>query len=341
MFNCGLYGGSFNPLHLGHIYCIIRAANTCKKLIIAISEGKNRNEIDICVRYRWIYQLTKHIGNVKILTISDDAENKHQYDEQDWIRDAQRVTQFANENIDVVFCGNDYNENSFWKKCYPCAQLKVVERNEISSTQIRNNIYEHWDWLPSIVRPYFVKKVLIIGGESSGKSTLTINLANYYNTNYLEEVGREISEKSGTDLMMLSEDFTEILLKHKIREMEALQFSNRLLFEDTDSLTTLFYIEFLKDKNKEQNKRLAAAIAQLNSYDLILFLEPDVDFVQDGDRSEVIVADREKYSNRIKEIYNNHSFNFESINGDYQGRFEKSVYLINHLLKAGEINRNN
>ena len=35
---------------------------------------------------------------------------------------------------------------------------------------------------------------------------------------------------------------------------------------------------------------------------MILFLEPDVKWVQDGDRSEVIAADREKYSNMIKSV---------------------------------------
>ena len=68
-----------------------------------------------------------------------------------------------------------------------------------------------------IVRSYFTKKVLLIGGESTGKSTLTINLANYYNTVYLEEVGRELSELSGTDVYMLSEDFTRILVEHKAK----------------------------------------------------------------------------------------------------------------------------
>ena len=31
------------------------------------------NEIDKKIRYRWLYQLTKHIGNVKIIFIEDKS----------------------------------------------------------------------------------------------------------------------------------------------------------------------------------------------------------------------------------------------------------------------------
>lgn len=332
MYNVGMYGGSFNPLHLGHVSYIIQAANQCKKLYIVISNGENRNEIDVRIRYRWIYQLTKHIGNVKLFILNDTAQTKSKYSEAFWLDDAQKVKDFIGEKIDVVFCGSDYDENSFWNKCYPDSNLVILNRNEISSTKIRENPMQYWDYIPNIVRPYYIKKVLLIGGESTGKSTLTINLANYYNTSYLEEVGREISERSGTDMLMLPDDFTDILLQHKTRELELSKHCNKLLFEDTDCLITLFYLHFLEGSDKEKNIALASAISLLNSYDLILFLEPDVTFVQDGDRSEVIAADREKYSNQIKEFYIQHGFNFVTISGNYQERFEKSILLINKLL---------
>ncbi len=332
-YKVGMYGGSFNPLHMGHVNCIIQAANLCEQLYLVLSIGTNRGEIDYRVRYRWLYQLTKHIGNVKILVLEDDAATKQEYTTDYWQKDADQVKAQIGQRIDVVFCGSDYDEKSFWNVCYPESELHIFARDGISSTEIRKNPYEHWDWLPKVVRPYYTKKVLLMGGESTSKSTLTINLANRFNTNYIDEAGRDISERSGTDLLMLSEDFTEILLQHKLNEMKAIEHSNKVLFIDTDALVTQFYMNFLEDPNIEKNKALSDAIDALNEYDLILFMEPDVAFVQDGDRSEVIKNDREKYSRQIKELLQAHGKQFISVSGSYQERYEKAVAEVEKLLK--------
>lgn len=331
-YKVGMYGGAFCPLHLGHLTCMIKAAALCERLYIVISYRNHPSDIDVKVKIRWVYQLTKHLGNIEILTLKDTLDNKEDYTEEYWQQDCVYVKQQIGTRIDVVFCGNDYDEGSFWNQCYQESELIVFPRNQYNSTAIRENIYGHWDWMPQIVRSHFVKKVLLIGGESVGKSTLTINLAHYYNTNYLEEVGRELSELSGTDIYMQSEDFTRILLEHKAKELRLLSQSNKILFEDTDCLITHFFMEFLEDEKLEDNANLAEAIARLNSYDLILFLEPDVIWVQDGDRSEVMAADRVKYSNQIKELYKKMGFSFKIISGNYVERFEQAVELVDELL---------
>lgn len=158
-------------------------------------------------------------------------------------------------------------------------------------------------------------------------------MANRFNTNYIDEAGREISERSGKDMLMLSEDFTEILQQHKLNEIKAMEYSNKVLFIDTDALITQFYMKFLNDPEIEKNKALSDAIDSLNTYDLILFLEPDVAFVQDGDRSKAIREDREKYSNQIKDLISSHGKHFISIHGSYQERYEKSIKEVEKLLK--------
>ena len=171
-----------------------------------------------------------------------------------------------------------------------------------------------------------------MGGESTGKSTLTINLANRFNTNYIDEAGRNISERSGTDMLMLSEDFTEILIQHKLNEIKAIEQSNKVLFIDTDTLVTQFYMNFLDDPGIEKNKTLSDAIDGVNAYDLILFLEPDVAFVQDGDRSEVIRGDRVKYSEHIKDLIRSHGKPFLTVSGSYRERYETAVKEVKKLL---------
>ena len=331
-YNVGMYGGSFNPLHLGHLECMIKAAGLCRELFIVISYRDDGTDIPLRVKIRWVYRLTKHIGNVKIITLKDRVSDKADYTEEYWTADCNEVKEKIGKAIDVVFCGSDYDENSFWNKCYEGSEFIVFPRNEYNSTAIRADIYGHWDWMPQIVRSYFTKKVLLIGGESAGKSTLTVNLANYFNTVYLEEVGRELSELSGTDIYMLPEDFTRILVEHKAKELRLLEQSNKVFFADNTCLITKFFLDFLKDEEAEKNGRLAEAIAQLNSYDLILFLEPDVEWVQDGDRSEVMAADREKYSQMIKDIYAEHGFKIKTISGDYNSRFDQAVNYIKELI---------
>lgn len=332
-YNVGLYGGSFNPLHLGHVDCILQASGLCRRLYLVLSVGVNRREIDPRVRYRWLYQLTRHIGNVTILTLEDRAAAKEDYTQAHWMADAEAIRAQVGEPIDVVFAGSDYGPDSFWNRCYPDSAFHVFPRGGISSTQIRRDPYGHWDWLPDLVRPYYTKRVLLIGGESTGKSTLTVHLRHRFNAASIDEAGRELSERSGTDRLMLSADFTEILLQQKLNELRALELGKQLLFIDTDALVTQFYMSFLEDPDLDRNRALSDAIDGLNRYDLILFCEPDVPFVQDGDRSPVIAADRSRYSRQIKELLRSHGREFVCISGDYHSRYRQAVRAVEALLR--------
>ena len=72
-----------------------------------------------------------------------------------------------------------------------------------------------WNFVPNVVKPYFTKKVCIIGTESCAKSTLTRNLAKYFNTTCVEEVGRDICEEVGGAENMQVEDYYRIAIQHK------------------------------------------------------------------------------------------------------------------------------
>jgi HTH-type transcriptional repressor of NAD biosynthesis genes len=130
---------------------------------------------------------------------------------------------------------------------------------------------------------------------------------------------------------MIAEDLIENLMKQKINTDEAAKSSNKLLFVDTDALTTRFYSNFLLKANSPELRwclNLADAISPINNWDLVLFLEPTVNFVQDGTRNETIAADRTKYSNLIKELFDINGIKYEVLDGDYLDRFNKAKKLI-------------
>jgi HTH-type transcriptional repressor of NAD biosynthesis genes len=195
----GFIGGKFLPLHLGHVYAIVHASTIVDELFVVLSHSELRdkelcqdikmNYIPAQIRLRWLSQLTKDMPHVKVISIED----KHDNDNYDWAEGAQFIKREIGKPIDYVF-SSEIQYNDIFKELYPNATHKLIDpmRSQvtISATTIRTEgVFKHWEFIPEFVRPYFVKKIVVVGTESCGKSTLTRNLAKIYNTTYVEEYG--------------------------------------------------------------------------------------------------------------------------------------------------------
>ena len=176
MYKVGMYGGSFNPLHIGHVNDIIEAANQCEKLYVVLSNTNNPNEIDHRERLMWLKNITIDMENIEVFEIFDRNTSKEKYD---WNLGVQDIKKYINQQIDVVLSGDDYQGKNIWETLYPESKVIYFPREEIniSSTQIRENPFKYYDYLPKIVQRHYIKKVCVLGTESCGKSTLVINLS--------------------------------------------------------------------------------------------------------------------------------------------------------------------
>ena len=93
-----------------------------------------------------------------------------------------------------------------------------------------------------------MKKVVIIGPESTGKSTLCSQLADYYNTSWVPEYAREYLLQHGTnysydDLLTIAKG--QLALEESYIEKAI---DSKLLFIDTDQYVMKVWCEFVFGK---------------------------------------------------------------------------------------------
>ena len=167
----------------------------------------------------------------------------------------------------------------------------------------------------------------MVGTESCGKSTLVRNLAKIYNTNFVGEYGREFYEEIGTGITLL-EDYPLIAYKHKVMENEGLKHANRVLFVDTEANVTNYYSALYHGEYQD----VVQEVANSQDYDLWLFLEPDVRWVDDGMRKNSDQEERQSLSNTLKQNLRFNNIEFTEIDGNYAQRLHKAMRAIDKVL---------
>ncbi|AOT69000.1 multifunctional transcriptional regulator/nicotinamide-nucleotide adenylyltransferase/ribosylnicotinamide kinase NadR [Geosporobacter ferrireducens] len=341
MNSVGFIGGKFLPLHMGHVYAIVKAACMCDELYVVLSYSKARDaalckdlkvkEMSREIRHRWLTQLTRDMENVRVIKVEDTYDSDETYN---WEEGAWQIKKAIGKPINYIFSSeNSYGE--IFTRLYPEAKHVVIDsarhRYPISATKIRaEGVYKHWEMLPDFVRSYFIKKVVIVGTESCGKSTLTQYLAKLYNTTYVEEYGRTICEELGGYEDILTKDiFSQIAYKHKVLEYEAYKKANKVVFIDTEAIVTQYYSELCLGESNP----VVDSVAEDQDYDLWIYLEPDVQWVNDGLRTYGEEKTRHENNLKLKEMLKNRKIEFVSVRGTYIERLNKSVDLVNKLLE--------
>jgi NadR type nicotinamide-nucleotide adenylyltransferase len=127
-----------------------------------------------------------------------------------------------------------------------------------------------------------VKRVCILGAESTGKTTLAIALAERFQTLWVPEYGRVYTEV-GRDprAPWTSAEFVHIARVHRWYEDFLAGQANRVLFCDTDAFVTArFHDAYLGGAVPAVVDELAAD----GRYELFVLCDLATPFVQDGDR---------------------------------------------------------
>ncbi len=181
-----------------------------------------------------------------------------------------------------------------------------------------------------------VKKIVIIGPESTGKSTLCKQLAEHYNTIWVDEYAREYLLKNGTNY-----NFEDLLTIAKgqveneelgIRNWEAANKSKidnlkSPIFIDTDMYVMKVWCEFVFEKCHHW---ILNRIAE-RKYDLYLLCNIDLPWVEDALREYPDLVSRKKLYCYYKDIMVNQSVPWADISGNYEERLAKAIAAVQNL----------
>jgi len=174
-----------------------------------------------------------------------------------------------------------------------------------------------------------LKKIVILGPESTGKSTLCGQLAAHYNTLWCPEYAREYLLKNGTaysynDLLTIAKG----QLKLEEQTVSAVQ-DKPLVFIDTDMYVMKVWCEFVFDKC---HRFILDEIVD-KKYDLYLLCNIDLPWVKDELREYPDLESRKKLYSIYKDIMINQSVPWVEISGNYDERLKTATNAVDTLLK--------
>ena len=177
--------------------------------------------------------------------------------------------------------------------------------------------------------PSDVIKIVLFGPESTGKTTLSGQLARYYNSVWVPEYAREYlqdkwNEERKTcepkDLLPIAEG--QMRLENKLAKK-----ANKILICDTDLLETKVYSEAYYIGHCDP---ILEKYALENTYDLYFLTYIDVPWEEDDLRDKPL--ERERMFQYFQDTLEKYNRKYILLKGDKNTRLKTAIHHINKLL---------
>jgi NadR type nicotinamide-nucleotide adenylyltransferase len=172
-----------------------------------------------------------------------------------------------------------------------------------------------------------IRRIVILGPESTGKSTLCEQLAAHYHTNWVPEYAREhlLANKQPYTY----DDLLAIARRQLASEDEIVANTHRgVIFVDTDMYVMKIWCEFVFGKCHQW---ILDRIAE-RKYSLYLLCNIDLPWVKDDLREYPDIEPRTKLFNMYKDNMINQHIPWKLISGNNEERFTTAVHAVNRLL---------
>ncbi|WP_073087792.1 AAA family ATPase [Chitinophaga jiangningensis] len=317
----GFVFGKFLPFHKGHEAMIRYARVACDQLTILVC-CSNTELISPEIRKSWISCTVADLTAVDIRIYNyNETELPNTSVSSESVSAAwAKVFRSLLPEVDLLVTSEPYGE-------YVASFMGIRHlpfnpaRSEVpvAASMIRRDLAGYWSFLPPAVKATLALKVVLLGTESTGKSTLTDKLANYFHGTAVQEAARDIIPDSNEFTV---KDLYTVANAHAARIDAAVQGDSPLVFIDTDVYITISYgIHFY-----DTQIAVSPEIFDSNRADLYLYLNNDVPYFQDGTRLEQSERDElDAAHRRVLALYN---IFYREINGSWEERLQVAIALV-------------
>ncbi|CAQ82614.1 MULTISPECIES: multifunctional transcriptional regulator/nicotinamide-nucleotide adenylyltransferase/ribosylnicotinamide kinase NadR [Photorhabdus] len=342
----GVIFGKFYPLHTGHIYLIQRAYSQVDELHVILCHDEPRDrelfvnssmsqQPTVSDRLRWLLQTFKYQKNIHIHSFDEQGIEPYPHGWDVWSKGMKAFMSNKGINPSYIYSSETQDASRYKEQLGIETVLIDPQRSfmKISGRQIRQDPFRHWEYIPTEVKPFFVRTVAILGGESSGKSTLVNKLANIFNTTSAWEYGRDyvFSHLGGDEMALQYSDYDKIALGQAQYIDFAIKYANKVTFVDTDFVTTQ---AFCKRYEGREHPFVQALIDEYR-FDLVILLENNTPWIADGLRSLGSDQDRKEFQQLLEYMLKNNNIEYVNVDSpDYEQRFLRCIELIQQLLAA-------
>ena len=350
----GICFGGYCPMHRGHLDSIMEAKKTNDKVFVIVCGFDNEpraEAVGMTLKERTC-AVRKIFNDDEIINVVSINDTELGIDESMslanwyiWQEKGMQIISYSNENEYTWYVAEPlYKESLLASSRFPFNVILIDKNVPVSGTLIRENPIKYWKYIMKPYRRTMCKNILITGTASEGKTTLTRDIARYFNLSHSEEYGRfDMLNKCKTDTDLTLNDFIDFM-NGQSRDMESkiIENSEGVFISDTDNLVTLMYatayaddinIPFTREELEERLIPLAKAMNGRVIWTKIFVLVPRNKFVDDGTRYMKQSSMEERRSNLEKLMSYIEMFGLKDkvtlLDGSFKENFEYVKQYIN------------
>lgn len=347
MFKNAMIIGKFYPPHAGHAHLIGSAAAQSAHLSVLVL-GSRFESVTIAERSKWLEEEFADVEGVQIIGMRNDCPEDYDSDEiwkaqTELMRHALKLHGVT--EVDAVFSSEEYGTRLAGAFD---AEHVLVDLSRatypISGTLCRDDLGAAWPYIIAPARQELATRIIIVGAESTGTTTLTNQLMDHYREQFpqlagVPEYGREYTyekfdalraEKPDARLAGLvwtAEDFARIGARQNELENAAADVCP-LVIADTDSLATTLWERYYLGEGSFGSYNAADHLPRRDLY--LITDHAGVPFEDDGWREGE--HRRAEMTEWFKETLTEEGHSWILLTGDKAARAKTAVQITDLIL---------